>query len=278
MLTARQIVDEYKESIPHWASKSMRDRYPAMVAQFVVSIGPKKVYTKTDAIKWLNRLTNEGRSKGHIRWCAYVLTSFYRSLELDPPFKGREYPSGPSDDELVTSAPALTKNAIREMIEAVLDRGDHRMMAFLAISTTYGLRAEELSRIKKDDVTRTTFAVHTAKGGAERVHKVPKEIVECISDYDFPKLHTQSIINLFKAIQKLTGHKHKHREGWHSIRRRLVQELEDAGVSERHRYAFMRWGARRRGIIGVYSKPKPDEADDKVFKDHPFLKYWREDE
>lgn len=276
MQTAKQIVEQFRESIPHWGSKSMRYNYPGVVARFVDYIGAKETYTKTDAVRWLNHLIAEGKSKGSVRWYAYVLTSFYKSRDLTPPFRGREYPTGPSDDELIVNAPALTKPAIHEMIEAVLDRGSHRMMAYLAISTTYGLRAEELARIKKSDIANNMFTVHTAKGGTERVHKIPEEIAECINDYDFPKIQTQSIINLFKSIQKLSKHKHKNREGWHSIRRRLIQELEDAGVVERHIYTFMRWRATRRGIMGAYSKPKPDEADSIVFTNHPFLKYWKE--
>ncbi len=272
--TAKEIVQEFRESIPAWASQSTRYKYPRVAAQFVTYIGAKDTYTKKDAVRWLNHLTAEKKSKGHIRWSAYVLTSFYKSLELPAPFKSREYPPAPTDDELVESVPALSKAVVQEMIEAVKARGTPRMQAYLVLSTTYGLRAEEMARITNGDIDNGTLMIRPLKSGSDRMHRVPGEIVAYLEEYDFPKLHPQSIINMFLAIQKLTGHKHKNREGWHSIRRRLIQELADSGVEERHRYSFMRWKAARRGIMGVYEKPKPDEAEDIVFNVHPFINEW----
>jgi len=276
MVTKSSLIKQFKDSIPAWRSQSTLYRYPNLVSHFIEYIGAKDSYDRADAMKFLNRIANNGQSKNYVRWSAYVLSQFYKSLGITFPLTPGDLPPAPNPDELI--APTFSREYISNLIAAVKENGDARMKAYLALSTTFGLRRLELAKVSKGDISDGTIYIHTSKGGTPRTHLIPSEIKEYISGFDFQPVHPQSYIYLFSKMQKLAKLKHRNREGFHSIRRGLVTELLGAGIPIHIVYSFMRWKlSSRLGIVGTYARPKPEDVDRMVFEKHPFLSSWRQD-
>lgn len=273
MLTKAFLIQQFKESIPAWRSESTKLRYPLLVGHFIDFAGVKPTYDKTDAMKFLNHIINSGLSKNYARWSAYILKGFYESLGITFPLDAGDLPPQPGLDEII--APVFTANYVHKFIQVVKNKGSPQMKAYLALSTTYGLRRTEMANISSKDIHNSVIEIHTIKGGSPREHIIPVEI-EPYLDYKFKPVHPQTMVNIFLRMQELAKLKHGEREGFHSVRRSLVTELLNAGVPIHIAYLFMGWKlSTRLGIIGVYARPSPTEVDKVVMAKHPFLLHWR---
>lgn len=277
MPTKQELLSNFRDSIPAWRSASTLARYPYIAGRFIDHAGVKSTYTKTDAMKFLNHLSHSGGKANYIRWAAFAIAAFYKSLELPAPFTKGELPSRPQESELVR--PALTNPQVVELIRAVKSRGTSRMKAYLALSTVYGLRAIELASIKPEVISEDSIMIATAKHGVAGKQPIPAQIQKYVQPHNFKPCTTSALCDLFSNMQKLAEQKHKDKEGFHSIRRRLVRSLIDNGANPRYINLFMRWSsASRSGMMGVYSHPDESEyeaAYDNIFSKHPWLKEWR---
>lgn len=275
--TKQQLLEDFQSSLPAWRSISTLTRYPYIVGRFIEFAGARTDYSKADAMKFLNHLARGGAKNNYIRWTAFAVSAFYRSLGLPAPFTKGELPPRPQESELVK--PALTTTQVIELIHVVKSSGTNRMKAYLALSTVYGPRAAELAAANLKNISGDSIIISTVKHGSIFSQPLPVEIRRYVHGYDFKPITTQTLGYLFQSMQKLAGHKHKPREGFHSIRRRLVRGLEDNGAKPRYINLFMRWSsASSFGIRGVYSHPDESEheaAHKEIFTKHPFLKDWR---
>ncbi|KKN16879.1 hypothetical protein LCGC14_0971410 [marine sediment metagenome] len=188
-------------------------------------------------------------------------------------------------------APALDPDTIEEAIVAVKEDGSPEEKAFLAISTTYGLRRVEMVELDEHDVRLKDRTIHiaTAKHGRERTHLIPEIIVPYLAGYDFSQKRSDYFIfALWYRIEYRIDFPHINQVGWHSIRRTLNTLLEPH-VSRNTLNSFMRWKQRTSsdmsfrysaikfvGKQGETTKVVGDAltGDNQVFKAHPFLEYW----
>ena len=273
-MNKEQILDKFKRSIPQWASASVRTRYPYIVGRFIDHVGAKPVYTRDDAVQFLNHMMANGAKPHYVRWIGYVLITFYKYMGFQRPFADRELPAKPLEHEMVK--PTLSADRVAELVAAVLDRGSSRMKAYLAVSTIYGLRAVELAGLRKDDFKGGYITVRTAKGRALGVHPIPSEIAQYVN-YNFKPCTAQAMSLLFKRIQALADQQHAEHEGFHSIRRGLVKGLLDNKVDQRYVTMFLRWKIAG-SMLATYAAPDASEmpkAHAEVFKKHPYLNLWR---
>lgn len=273
MTTKASLLAKFMANIPAWRSASLKYRYPNLASHFIELIGVKEVYTKADAITFLNYLSNSGRSKNTVRWSAYVLRKFYEALGLDFPLKEKELPPLPNSSEI--SAPVFSVDEVQKLIKVVREKGTPEMKVYLALSTTYGLRRSEMEVIQKSDVALDKILIHTTKRGAPRWHIIPNEI-GFIAVYPFEPITGDHLRTLFLRAQRLARAGHEAGEGYHAIRRQLVTSLLGVGVPPPVVYDFMRWKlSSRLGIMGEYTKLDHNVVDRAVFKSHPFLEAWR---
>lgn len=150
------------------------------------------------------------------------------------------------------------------------------MKAYLALSSIYGMRRQELASLSTKSIDNSVIHIPTVKGGSMRAHTIPSEIAPYLAAYKLKQVHPQTMVNLFLRMQELAKLKHGEREGLHSIRRSLVTELLNNGVLVHVVYSFMGWKlSTRLGIVGVYARPDPKEVDRIVLSKHPFLSSWR---
>jgi len=99
------------------------------------------------------------------------------------------------------------------------------------VATTWIVRREELSRIKKRDYDGETFIIHTARHGKGAKHLIPDALKPIFAGYR-PKEHNPSAMSqMFKRICAKAGLEHKKGSGWDSIRYRLNTFMSFPGFS-----------------------------------------------
>jgi hypothetical protein len=287
MLTKEKLLRHFKESMPIWRKKGTLYRYPRVIESFIDYVGVKEQYTRSDAIRFLNHILNSGLSKNYARWSAYILKQFYESLGIEFPLKSKELPQIEPGD---VNAPVFNPEYVKSLVKAVKNKGTPMMRAYLSLSTTFGLRREELASLTNDSFSNQggfvddlkkaagvrDIIIRTVKGGEIRRFVVPDEIRPFVDGYNFHKVHPQTMTNLIKRIQFISGLKHEQGDGWHGIRRSLVTGLMSNGVPPSHVFSFMGWKLTSQfGIMGTYTRPDPKEVEELVYEKHPFLGLWR---
>lgn len=189
-------------------------------------------------------------------------------------------------------APAFTPEEIETLIKA-WDKYSRGERFYLAVSTTWGLRREEMIRIRKRDYDGDTITIKIAKQKKKilRVqHIIPDEIKPILLNYR-PKLNNiNSLSYMFYRILNKAGLKQRKGYGWHSIRRTLRTLLEWNLAENRLPLSlvadFMGWSKTTKGVVyggapmlGVYSHPEilssdPFAIDKAILGVHPFVKLW----
>jgi hypothetical protein len=202
---------------------------------------------------------------------------------------GRDDRPVPDED---TSSPAFTPEEVEILIKAHTYYSPAETW-YLAVSTTWGLRREEMITIRKKDYTDTVLKVKIAKQKGRLLvldHLIPEEIRPMMLAYH-PKIgNINSLSYLFYRIMDKSGIGQRKGYGWHSIRRTLRTVLEWNLAEHRLPLSlvadFMGWSKAQKGAIyggapmlGVYShqeimSSEPFAVDRKIISVHPFIQYW----
>jgi len=242
--------------------------------------------------KYLDHLRKKYKySDGTLNFIFRIIRTLFNRNKIDWPFRRGEAPQIREDN---IKAPALDPNLIIEMIQATKSDGTPDEIAFLALSTTYGLRKVEMVELSESDVKLKDKVIHiaTAKHGRERTHLIPEGIAPYLAQYDFNDAISEfGIFVLWYRLEYKIGLTHTEQVGFHSIRRTLntllLDRLPEVTVS-----GFLRWKQRTSsnmpfrysaqrfvGREGTSTKVIGEalDVDSKVFAVHPFIKYWDED-
>jgi len=243
--------------------------------------------------KHLNTLRRKGRKPGTVNFAFRVIRRLFIVNGIEWEYRRGEAPSIGQRDEY---RPQLSTDIIRVMAEsAISDKLPADESCFLACSTIYGLRREEMVDLKPDDVDLANNAIYvsTVKHGRQRYHQVPPEIKPYLAAHDFSKRYSLTAMSqLFWMIVNNSGLEglKSQRLGWHSIRRAVLDGLIDNGVNAFAARAFLRWKGsssaemampeRYYGNVVVNlngSTPLLEEAagDEEIFQKHPFIPLWR---
>ena len=186
-------------------------------------------------------------------------------------------------------APAFTPEEIQTLILA-RDKYSKGEAFYLAVSTTWGLRREEMIRIRKRDYNELTIKIKTAKHGRRVEHLIPGEINPILQGFR-PKLtDVNSLSYMFYRILKKADIERRKGYGWHSIRRTLRTVLEWNLAADRLPLSlvadYMGWSKTQKGIVyggapmlGIYAHPEimysdPYAIERRILEIHPFLKFW----
>lgn len=198
-----------------------------------------------------------------------------------------------SDDRPVTEEDAFAPAFTKEEIEAIIMAREKYSKAeafFVAVSTIWGLRREEMVRIHKRDYNNQTIKIKTAKHGRRVEHVIPEAISSILQAYHPRLSNINSLSYMFYRIVRKAGLEQRKGYGWHSIRRTLRTLLEwnlaEAKLPLSLVADFMGWSKTQKGIVyggapmlGVYDHREimsgdPFALDRLVLKVHPFLKTW----
>ncbi len=162
---------------------------------------------------------------------------------------------------------------------------------YLAVATTWIVRREELSRIKKRDYDGETFTIHTAKHGRKVKALIPDVLKPIFADYR-PKEHNPSSLSLmFRRICAKAGLDHEKGYGWHSIRYALTTVLRPALIANRIDPAilanYVGWARQSQSkefgdipMMAAYTRPEilnndPYSIFKVIYSVHPFLPLWQ---
>jgi integrase len=244
--------------------------------------------------RYLDALRKKGRKPGTINFAFRVIRRMFTVNNLPWEYSRGEAPAIGQRDEY---RPQLSIDIIKVMIAAAKSGQVYPDEAcFLALSTTYGLRREEMVNLTPEDVDLANRAIYvrTVKFGRQRYHLVPPEIHSYLEKHDFSQVYGLATVSqmFHKILNKAgLGVLNSQRLGWHSIRRAVYDGLVNNRVNALAARAFLRWKsapgemampARYFGnvVIGLEgSKPVLEEAkgDEEIFELHPYLEFWRKD-
>ena len=246
-------------------------RWRRLTKKFEVCCGTKSKYDRDDVIRYLCCLREQGYRQSSI-------DVMVRPLKLLAQIQGWYFPrlAMPKVRDGDVRRPMFSYEEVCRMIRRGKEVLSARELAYLGLSTTYGLRREELSGLGRIDGEVT---VDTVKGGPVTTHVVPDEIKPYLAGYERTGVRYMSFV-FRRIIKKLDITLHKEHYGWHAIRRALATELLYTDVSLINLVRFMRWsdGSLKGdfGMLAIYGKRNQEEVDSSVFRVHPFLPIWSE--
>jgi hypothetical protein len=239
--------------------------------KFEACCGSKSDYDRDDVIRYSSSLREEGYRQSSI-------DVMVRPLKLLAQIQGWSFPrlAMPRARDGDIRRPILSYEQVCQMIRRGKEVLSARELAYLALSSTYGLPREELTSLGRIDGKVT---VDTVKGGAVTTHLVPDEIRPYLAAYERTGVRYMSF--MFRRIVTKVGISVAGENyGWHAIRRSLATELLYRDVSLINVVRFMRWSdgsvKGEFGMLAIYGKRNQEEVDKSVFKVHPFLPIWSE--
>jgi len=248
-------------------------RWRNWTAKFEVCCGIKSKYERDDVIRYLSHLREQGYRQSSV-------DVMLRPVKLLAQVQEWKFPrlAMPKVRDSDVSRPVLSHEEVCQIIRRGKEVLSETELAYLALSTTYGLRREELGGLGRIDGRVT---VDTVKGGPVTTHLVPDEIRPHLLGYKRSGVTYMS--RVFRRIIKKVGMKLPGENyGWHAIRRALATELVCTDVSLLNLLRFMRWSDAslkgQFGMLAIYAKRNQEEIDRSIFEVHPFLPVWSERE
>jgi integrase len=264
----------YKDLMARGRKEATARQWRDFADKFASCCGVKKVYGREDVIEFLAQLRREGYKQSSID----VMIRPVRLLAQIQRWPGG-FPRLAMSKVRVgdVERPFLNHDEVCEMIRRAKMFCNRRELAYLALSTTYGLRRAELASLEICDGEVT---VDTVKGGVVTTHIIPDEIKPYIGGYRCADIRYVSL--MFRRICEKVGYDFEGRNyGWHAIRRALATELVEVEMrmSVLNIIRFMRWSddavRGEFGMLVVYAQRDQAKIDRSIFKVHPFLGSWR---
>lgn len=280
------LLQKYASNLP---DDRYRNHYVSYASNFLDSAA---ALDKESINKYLAKLKRRGKSPGTINFAFRVIRTLFNVNRLEWPFRRGEGPQIGQRDEY---KPALDPELIRIMIEAAKSgKLASAPACFLALSTVYGLRREEMCDLEPGDLDfeANTIFISTVKSGRERYHLIPEEIKPYLEAHDFSQRYRLGQMSqLFWVVVNGAGLQalKPQRLGWHSIRRTVKTLLDKSGLDLFTVHSFMRWkGVEREfamdmryhashfvGLEGTTVVTEEAESDKEIFEKHPLLEFWR---
>lgn len=280
-MTVAEALDRYAREV----GPARATQYVAIVRRYLLAGGEN---TDASLTRYLRGMEREGYRPSTVDLHRRTIRAFYGHLRMAPP-RAKAVEFDPED----VDRPALAPEAVEAMVREARTQGlPGWHVALLALSTTYGMRVEELTRVEDRDVDLAGQRVYirTAKKGQPRWCWLPPEVAPYLLE-SWPRATTTAANKAFGTLWAAAFDAPRpERVAFHSIRRALHRDLEAAGVSEADRTRFGRWkGARSMaqhyarpnqtvGAQGVERARQEDEGareyDAGVWAAHPYVRLW----
>jgi integrase len=243
----------------------------------------------------------EDNKPGTVNFAFRVIRRLFKVNESELDKDGITWPYRPGEAPTIGERdeyrPQLSPHIVEMMISAATGGklfADEQ--CFLALSTTFALRRGELVNLQADDINLRSNAIYiaTLKFGRARYHLIPPEIKPYLEAHDFNQRYGEATMSqMLKRILRKSGAGTIKDDdlGWHAIRRAVFTGLINNGVNPMAARVFMRWKSAS-GDMAMPSRyygnavvdleqvePVLEEAkgDEKIFENHPFLPFWRND-
>lgn len=197
---------------------------------------------------------SHGYNNNSLNHIFHILRTVFSRSNLDWPYNPSE---APMINENEINAPALSPVRVHELIHySIIDKNSPACI-FLALSTTYGLRQQEIINLTSRDINlkSKTIYVATLMHGRQRTHLLPDPLIPLLVEYDFDTPRNESYMFMtWYYLERMIGMEHIDHVGWHSIRRTLgtllLRQFSETTVS-----SFLRLKqAASSKLLSQYSK------------------------
>jgi len=255
-----------------------RSRYKSVISRFLGRYGLKERYSSEEVNDFFHSLS--GKDDHYLAFCHAALTWLSKAAGSDIPLPDR---IKVDDAQALKRRRELTlsPSEIRRLVEYA--RGtDPLVCSVFALSTTYGMRRTEISRVEPGDIDMESglIVIRTAKSGKARELPIPDEIkphLRQTSDFG----SEPELSKLFVDTCQDAGVEYKRGMGFHAVRRSLLSGLrrariepEYAGFWQLALQSFFGWSGS--GMVDLYSAGISDwESSQLVLQHHPFLEFWK---
>jgi integrase len=246
-------------------------RYKWVINKFSDFVG--KEINSYSALRFLEHLQSKGNSAAYLNFVHYVLKRWFAINDVKFDLK-------PTRVKITDQyRPILTAKEVENLITKARKVCNDQELARLAVSTTYGLRRSENSKIDQGhiDSRNNTITIFPVKEGETRRHLIPKAIRTFIYSYRWNPCQLRWASKLFKNIIKKCKLPY-YDVGYHLIRRSLVTELyKVTELKEKEIHNFMRWKPLKSGryeMLERYAEIDDTATDEKIFDYHPYLFFW----
>lgn len=176
----------------------------------------------------------------------------------------------------------FTEQEIMQLIQTARQSGNTQWQNMMALASVYMMRAGEITNMRREAVhpIKRTILVHTEKGGLLREHLVPPVIAPYIFKYDYRPLPGKAIHLIFRQLAQAAGVSTAGRRNIHAVRHGVfttLKNLRDANDGLVYEaddvFKFARWAGGT--VAETYNHPELLKNDERIFKHHPFLIYWK---
>jgi hypothetical protein len=222
-------------------------------------------------VKFVAELRQEGMKQNSINARLKALRLLCQIQNWDGGFPGLAMPKVKKSE---VNRPLFTTDQVVHIISRARGVCNERELSFLAASSVYGLRREEIGTLEvRDGVVK----VNGAKGGESIFQIIPDGINDYMKGYRACR-DVRYMTRVFQRIMSKVGVEVNRGYGWHSIRRALATELALRDVSALNIVRFMRWSdvslKGEFGMLVIYARCEQDKIDKSIFEVHPFLSAW----
>jgi len=274
-MTTTGISERVRASMGLRREQSTIGVYASFAQRFARFTKKEQGFTEDDALAFIDDLISKGYSDSSIRWSLYALRRTYKAVGCTLTVGLEDLPLGRRG---AIHRPILSADEVAGLIAFTRRCGSLAERLYLAMSTVYGLRRVELSRLSEESFREGTVRIDTAKHGAPRTHLIPSEIQAVVEEAlraDALGYSISGLTAMFRELHRRAGLKRDGALGWHSIRRSLDTQLLDAGLNYYSVRDFLRWRSAPGDMPALYHRSNPQDVDAAVFAVHPFVSYWR---
>jgi len=271
---AGSVAERVRASMGRRREASTISSYASFANRFAKFAHKQEGFTEDDALRYIDFLIDEGYSDSSIKWTYHALKRTYRAVGSPFTVTLEDLPLGLHGPQ---HRPVLSKDEVGGLIAFTKACGSKAVRLYLAMSTVYGLRRIELSRLRPESFSDGKVMIATAKHGDERLHLVPEEIQPIVREAlqaEALGYSTSGLTVMFRELCRSAGLVKNGSLGWHSIRRSLDTCLIDANLPYYTIKSFLRWKASPTDMAGHYYRPDPAAVDREVFAVHPFVPEW----
>lgn len=222
----------------HTVGAAKRDQHLALVRRYLLWGGTNADAKLAEYAGWL---ASQGYKGSTIDLHVRMIRAFWRSM-------GVSVPKPPTGIVVESESIALAADTIHQLIHAARQAATTREQALLAVSTVYGVRAEELARIRRQDIriAEARIFIRTVKGGRPRWQYLPPLLHRYV-DRPWPTTTANRMARYWHSTMDHTQCTIPKGIGWHSIRHALDRDLLAADVSEAAIHHFLRWATKSAG-------------------------------
>lgn len=262
----------YNDLVARGKERDTAQHWKTWTERFEEACSIKEKYDRSDVVKFLAWEREQGFTQNSIN-------THLRPIKLLAQIQGWTFPKlsmrRVKDSEITRTI--FTKSQVISLIQMGHRLLEPKQLSYLALSTTYGLRREEMAKPEPPEITGDKITIHTVKGGPLTTHLIPPELAPYLEH--FKPYATDYMSHMFLRMLDKVGIRVGVGYGWHSIRRALATELLLSDASALNILRFMRWSDAsvkgEFGMLTIYAKKDQARIDEEIFKIHPFLPYWR---